>query len=127
VASEAALQVRQAFLTNRNSYPAGRATVPLSIGSLSKLVILSYTRGMKTAISMPDETYERVSKRANDLGMSRSEFFSRAADRYLEELDAASLSDQINEALDILVEAENSTTDAVTAGHRLLESADDDW
>jgi len=99
----------------------------VSIGSLSKLVILSYTRGMKTAISMPDETYERVSKRANDLGMSRSEFFSRAADRYLEELDAASLSDQINEALDILGETENSTTDAVTAGHRLLESADDDW
>ena len=82
---------------------------------------------MKTAISMPDETYERVSRRASDLGMSRSEFFSRAANHYLEELDAVSLSDQINEALDILGEAENSTTDAVTAGHRILESADDDW
>lgn len=82
---------------------------------------------MKTAISMPDETYERVSRRASDLGMSRSEFFARAADHYIEELDAASLSDHIDEALDILGEADNSTTDAVAAGHRRLEFSEDEW
>lgn len=82
---------------------------------------------MKTAISMPDETYDRASRRASDLGMSRSEFFARAADHYLEELDAASLTGQIDEALDVLGGADNSTTDAVAAGHRLLESANDEW
>ena len=46
---------------------------------------------MKTAISVPDDTYVRASRRAKDLGMSRSEFFSRAAARYLDELDSRSL------------------------------------
>jgi metal-responsive CopG/Arc/MetJ family transcriptional regulator len=49
---------------------------------------------MKTAISVPDETFEKASRRAHDLGMSRSEFFSRAAARYLEELDAEGRSAQ---------------------------------
>lgn len=82
---------------------------------------------MKTAISMPDETYERVSRRASDLGMSRSEFFARAAQRYLEELDAASLTGQIDDALTVLGVPDDSTTDAVAAGHRLLGAADDEW
>jgi metal-responsive CopG/Arc/MetJ family transcriptional regulator len=40
---------------------------------------------MKTAISVSDETFDRVSRTASDLGMSRSEFFTRAAQRYLDE------------------------------------------
>ena len=49
---------------------------------------------MKTAISLPNETFERVSRRASDLGMSRSEFFARAAQRYLDELDSHSRVDR---------------------------------
>ena len=82
---------------------------------------------MKTAISMPDETYERATRQASELGMSRSEFFARAADRYIEELEAASLTDQIDEALDVLGGADHSTTDTVVASHRLLEAIDDEW
>jgi metal-responsive CopG/Arc/MetJ family transcriptional regulator len=55
---------------------------------------------MKTAISLPDETFRRVDERAAALGMSRSEFFWRAAERYLDELDGESLTAQINEAID---------------------------
>ncbi|WP_205687340.1 ribbon-helix-helix protein, CopG family [Cellulomonas endophytica] len=36
---------------------------------------------MKVAISVPDGTFERVVRRAADLGMNRSEFFARAAER----------------------------------------------
>lgn len=54
---------------------------------------------MKTAISVPDETFRRVDARVAELGMSRSEFFSRAAERYLEELDGETLTAQINEAI----------------------------
>ena len=54
---------------------------------------------MKTAISLPDDTFERASHRAKDLGLSRSEFFARAASRYLEELDAGSVTKQIDAAL----------------------------
>jgi metal-responsive CopG/Arc/MetJ family transcriptional regulator len=83
--------------------------------------------GVKTAISVPDATYERASKRAQDLGMSRSEFFSRAAARYLDDLDSESVTRQIDVAVAALAEDDDSATDAVRAGHRLLTDTADDW
>ncbi len=82
---------------------------------------------MKTAISLPDEVFERASRRAKDLGMSRSEFFARAADRYLDELDAESLTRQINASLDQLDMPDDSASHAVLSGHRLLAGVDDEW
>ena len=38
---------------------------------------------MKTAISLPDDTFERVDRAATQLGISRSEFFARAAEHWL--------------------------------------------
>jgi metal-responsive CopG/Arc/MetJ family transcriptional regulator len=81
---------------------------------------------VKTAISVPDDTFDRASRRARDLGMSRSEFFSRAATRYLEELDATSLVDQIDQAVAALG-SDDSAADAVEVAHRLLADADGDW
>ena len=81
---------------------------------------------MKTAISLPDETFERVTRRANDLGMSRSEFFTRAAQRYLDELDALSLTEHINGALERLVGPDEEVADAVAAGHRVLHDTADE-
>jgi hypothetical protein len=51
---------------------------------------------VKTAISLPDDTYEQATRRAAELGISRSEFFARAARRYLDELTSQSLTHQIN-------------------------------
>jgi metal-responsive CopG/Arc/MetJ family transcriptional regulator len=82
---------------------------------------------VKTAISVPDDTFDRVTQRARDLGMSRSEFFARAAIHYLDELDAESITHQIDSALAQLDAAEESTADAVAAGHRILAGADDEW
>jgi len=82
---------------------------------------------MKTAISVPDETFDRVSRRASDIGMSRSEFFTRAARRYLEELDAQSLTAQIDSALERLEGTDETETAAVTVGHRVLNAVDDEW
>lgn len=76
---------------------------------------------MKTAISVPDDTFARASRRAHDLGMSRSEFFSRAAARYLDELDAESLTQQINEAVG-LAGRDEAAEQAVAAGRRLLDA-----
>ncbi len=87
-------------------------------------VILSI---VKTAISVPDDTFERASRRAQDLGMSRSEFFARAATRYLDELDAASLTEQIDTAISSIEAADDSNSDAVIAGRRLLIEATDEW
>jgi metal-responsive CopG/Arc/MetJ family transcriptional regulator len=82
---------------------------------------------MKTAISLPDETFDRVAQRASDLGMSRSEFFARAAQHYLDELDAQSLTRQIDSALERHQGTDEAEAAAVTIGHRVLDAVDDKW
>jgi metal-responsive CopG/Arc/MetJ family transcriptional regulator len=74
---------------------------------------------MKTAISVPDDTFEQATRRARELGISRSEFFARAARRYLDELGARSLTRQIDEALRA-AGADDSGHDAAQAGRRRL-------
>lgn len=87
-----------------------------------RLVIPGYTGPMKTAISLPDETYEQATRKAAELGISRSEFFARAARRYLDDLAAEaaeSLTQQIDEALQVA--GVDDTQDlAVAAGRRRL-------
>jgi hypothetical protein len=80
---------------------------------------------MKTAISLPDDTYEQATRQASELGISRSEFFARAARRYLDELAEESLTQQIDEALDAAGTDESSAI-AVAAGRYRLAS-EDDW
>jgi metal-responsive CopG/Arc/MetJ family transcriptional regulator len=82
---------------------------------------------MKTAISLPDEIFERASRRASDLGMSRSEFFARAADSYLHELDAGSVTAQIDAALTAISGEDESTSAAVAAGHQRLGEGAEEW
>jgi predicted DNA-binding protein len=82
---------------------------------------------MKTAISLPDETFNRVSRRATDLGMSRSEFFAKAATRYLDELDASSLTSQIDEAISQAGGTDDSSRAAVDSGRDRLFKNGDNW
>jgi len=86
-------------------------------------VIPGYTGDVKTAISLPDDTYEQASRRAAELGISRSEFFARAARRYLDELASQSLTRQINEALQ--ASDDDSNAAAAAAGRGYLASQDD--
>jgi metal-responsive CopG/Arc/MetJ family transcriptional regulator len=81
---------------------------------------------MKTAISIPDETFQRVERRAAALGMSRSEFFVCAAQHYLDQLDAESLTDRINAALELAGDDDTSRA-AVDAGRRRLAADEDEW
>ena len=86
-------------------------------------VIPSYTHQMKTAISVPDATYERVTRRARELGMSRSELFARAAEEYLDHLDGRALPGRIDAALEH-VGRDEATSAAVSAGRARLRSSD---
>jgi metal-responsive CopG/Arc/MetJ family transcriptional regulator len=79
---------------------------------------------MKTAISVPDDIYEEASKQAAELGISRSEFFARAARGYLEELASRSLTEQINEALEAVGD-DDSNAAAAAAGRAGLAGLDD--
>ena len=80
---------------------------------------------MKTAISAPDETFEQATRQDAELGISRSEFFARAARRYLDELAARSLTHQVDEALQT-AGRDDSAAAAAAAGRRRL-AAGDDW
>jgi hypothetical protein len=80
---------------------------------------------VKTAISVPDETFEQATRKAAELGISRSEFFTRAARRYLDELAARSLTQQVDEALQ-MAGHDDSAAAAAAAGRRRL-AAGDDW
>jgi antitoxin MazE6 len=80
---------------------------------------------MKTAISVPDELFERASSRAREFGMSRSAFFAQAVRVYLDELDERSLVRQIDEALDAAGQ-DDSAPAAVAAGHRRL-AGEGEW
>jgi Arc/MetJ family transcription regulator len=88
-------------------------------------VIPSYTGRVKTAISVPDETFEQATRQAAELGISRSEFFTRAARRYLDELASRSLVQQVNEALET-AGSDDSAAVAAQAGRRHL-AARDEW
>ena len=90
---------------------------------VSATVILGYTRNVKTAISLPDDTYEQATRQAAELGISRSEFFARAARSYLDELASHSLTQQINQALQTAGDDSNA---AAAAGRSYL-AGQDDW
>lgn len=64
------------------------------------MVLLSYTSPMKTAISVPDHTFEAVERQARLLNMNRSEFFSVAAQRYIDELNREQLTNEMNAAIE---------------------------
>ena len=70
---------------------------------------------MKTAISLPDDTFRRVNEAAKRLGVSRSEFFARAAERWLDALEDDATTEAINRAITGL-EADHAFTDAAAAG-----------
>jgi predicted DNA-binding protein len=85
-----------------------------------------HTDGVKTAISVPDETYDRAECVAKMHGMNRSQFYATAADRYADELESTELAAAIDAVVDAAT-ADESTRFAVTAGRRALESADGEW
>lgn len=54
---------------------------------------------MKTAISIPDATFERAERRAHELGVSRSQLYSTAVEGWLDSHDAGHLTEQIDQVL----------------------------
>ena len=89
-------------------------------------VIPGYTPGVKTAISVPDETFDRAERLAKRHGMNRSQFYATAAAWYAEELESADLTDAIDAVVDA-VNTDESTSFAVGAGRRVLEGVDEEW
>jgi hypothetical protein len=70
-----------------------------------------------------------VEKSVAELGISRSELFTRAAKKYLDDLAAESITAQINAAIDAGAVDEDLKRDVTEHGRRFLRAAttDDDW
>src|SRR5687767_14927540 len=61
----------------------------------------SYTPGMKTAVSVPNDVFERADRLARSTGRSRSEVYSEALTEYL----SRHAPDEVTETLDRVVAA----------------------
>ena len=81
-----------------------------------------YTLGMKTAVSVPNEVFERAERLARRLGVSRSELYSRALREYL----GRHSPDEVTEALDAVCEELGTGADEFVreAGGRVLQATD---
>jgi metal-responsive CopG/Arc/MetJ family transcriptional regulator len=77
---------------------------------------------MKTAVSIPDEVFEKVERLARRAGRSRSEVFAAALAEYV----ARHAPDEITEAMDRVCAAVGDQEDdfVSAAGHRLLENTE---
>jgi predicted transcriptional regulator len=67
--------------------------------SFAQTVIPGYTLEMKTAISVPDDIFRQVEEQAHELQMNRSEFFTAAVKRFLNELEEESITTALNAAV----------------------------
>lgn len=76
--------------------PELRGSCACSIG-LDVRYNLSYTRVVKTAISIPDEVFEAAEALAERLGMSRSELYATAVARYVAAMRSEGVTARLNE------------------------------
>ena len=81
-----------------------------------------YTPGMKTAVSVPNEVFERADRLAKRLEVSRSELYSRALREFL----ARHSADEVTQALDQLCEELDTSSDDFVreASRRVLEATE---
>jgi metal-responsive CopG/Arc/MetJ family transcriptional regulator len=77
---------------------------------------------MKTAVSVPNEVFERADRLAKRLEVSRSELYSRALREYL----ARHSADEVTQALDQLCEELDTSSDEFVreASRRVLEATE---
>jgi hypothetical protein len=81
-----------------------------------------YTVGMKTAVSIPDEVFEKVERFARRAKRSRSEVFSAALREYI----ARHAPDEVTEAINRAVDEIGDQTDefVAVASRRVLEKTE---
>ena len=78
--------------------------------------------GMKTAVSIPDDVFERAERLARRAGRSRSEVFSAALREYV----ARHAPDEVTEAMDRVCASVDASSDdfVAKAGRRVLERSE---
>ena len=64
---------------------------------IDKWYYYGYTSNMKTAISIPDKIYKKVEQTARKMGISRSKFFSIAAQEFIHHYSEEDVTNRLNE------------------------------
>ena len=81
-----------------------------------------YTIGMKTAISIPDKTFQQADQLAKRLGFSRSELYATAVAEYLERRVA----EQVTARLDAVYGAADGGIEPALRGSQARPTARED-
>jgi len=89
---------------------------------LERLSHPGYTPGMKTAVSIPDDVFEKAERLARRMKKSRSELFSRALAEYV----ARHAPDHVTEAINLVCAEIGVDADPFSsaAARRTLESVE---
>jgi predicted transcriptional regulator len=77
---------------------------------------------MKTAVSIPDDVFHEADRVADRLGWSRSQLYTRAVRRFLDEQG----DDPVTSALDVLAD-ELGTAGTPAAARSLIDSGAWEW
>jgi hypothetical protein len=93
------------------------------LGTLVSWYNPGYTLIVKTAISIPEELFESGEEFARERGMSRSELYTTALRRYLEEHRG----EMVTERLDEIYGGESDGLDPETARMQARSLPEDDW
>lgn len=78
---------------------------------------------MKTAISLPDSVFEQAEALARQLGVSRSELYTKALQAYLKRYNR----DRILSKLNQVYAQESSELDSVMARMQFMSLPHEDW
>ncbi|BAY96274.1 antitoxin ChpI homolog [Tolypothrix tenuis PCC 7101] len=78
---------------------------------------------MKTAISLPDSVFEEAEALAQQLGLSRSELYTKALQTYLKKYNR----NQIQLKLNQIYSKESSEIDTVMARMQFMSLPHEDW
>jgi predicted transcriptional regulator len=102
--------------------PTGGARPPSRTSGVVRPSDAGYTRGMKIAVSVPDDVFERAERLARRAGRSRSEVYSSALREYV----ARHAPDEVTETLDAVVADVGETADPFVSetGRRQLETTE---
>ena len=78
---------------------------------------------MKTAISLPDSVFEEAEGLAQQLGMSRSELYTKALRAYLEKYNRNQILHKLNE----VYSDDSSELDPMIANMQFTSLSHEDW
>lgn len=81
---------------------------------------------MKTAVSLPDDLYERAEQAAQRLGVNRSQFYARALTKYLHDIGPDPVTDRLNE-LAAEQAKERTAPESSAAARSMIDSGSWEW